>query len=321
MVTTYAIHAKLKQIEDYLATNPDGQVLLFFDELNRTTRETMAELMNLILNKEINGYKVPDSVFMVAAMNPSSTTEGFEGNNSYGVTDMDAASKNRLVWLRLDLDAKSWLDWAISKPNINKEKTEKLDLKMIDKLSYETVIDNDIIEFIASFPDMLNVPREDVDATPSARTWEFTSDILRTYRLNKGVFNHTHLEACIQGCIGFEAYTSFMTFLNNNSNPLIKPEEWFKTKDISKLLEKLDEDTMPRQVIQTKNVVRFVAEELPDAKQADYKKMCDILAVLPADMLITVLRYMRTSYEALFNKMKRNSDFLALYRESTKIVG
>lgn len=70
----------------------------------------MAEMMNLILNREINGYKLPENVFIVAAMNPSSTTKGFEGDSSYGVTEMDAASKNRLVWLYLDMDPKSWLN-------------------------------------------------------------------------------------------------------------------------------------------------------------------------------------------------------------------
>ena len=33
-VTDYAIHCKLKEIQDYLDNHPKGRVLLFFDELN-----------------------------------------------------------------------------------------------------------------------------------------------------------------------------------------------------------------------------------------------------------------------------------------------
>lgn len=297
------------------------KVLLFLDELNRCEQAVQQELMNLILNREINGYKIPEEVFLVAAMNPSSANEGFEGNSNYGVTDMDAASKNRLVWLRLELDSRSWLDWATEPVEANQD-VEELDLNLLDKTKYETAIDNDIIEFIASFPDMLNIEREDTDASPSGRTWEFASDIIRTYRLNKGIFNEMHLEECIKGCVGFEAYTSFMTFLNNNSNPLLKPEELFAGKTLDKnLFEKLQDDTVPRQVIICKNVIRYVVN-LEDKKQTKevLDRMCKVLSVLPADMLITVMRYMRTSFTPFFDKMKRNSSFLALYRESTKIL-
>ena len=109
-VTEYAIHCKLKEIQDYLDENPEGRVLLFFDELNRSEKSVMSELMNLILNREINGFHLDKRIFMMAAMNPSGTTEGYQGSSEYAVTEMDAASKNRVIWLYMKLDPNSWIN-------------------------------------------------------------------------------------------------------------------------------------------------------------------------------------------------------------------
>ena len=319
-VTTYAIHAKLKQIEDYLAENPDGKVLLFFDELNRTTRETMAELMNLILNKEINDYKVPDSVFMVAAMNPSSSTSGFEGNTSYGVTDMDAASKNRLVWLYLETDARSWLDWAIERPGTVQDRDQAEKIKFFNREEYETVIDERIIEFISSFPDLLNSPREDQDVSPSSRTWEFASDIIRTYESNSNLFSEMQYEACLKGCIGIDAQIQFMNFLMNNENPLIKPEEFFAGKKVDKeLLNKFECDTLPRQILMAKNVGRHLAEK-DKVNKTDIAKLIDIYDLMPIDSRLVVMRYIANSFEKLHKKLTNNEDYLDLYMSAMRSV-
>ena len=48
-----------------------NNVLLFIDELNRCEHAVQQELMNLILNREINGYKLNKDVKILAAMNPS----------------------------------------------------------------------------------------------------------------------------------------------------------------------------------------------------------------------------------------------------------
>ena len=70
-VTVYAIHYKIKQIADYMAAGQ--QVLLFIDEINRCEHAVQQELMNLILNREINGFNLGHSVHIVAAMNPTNS--------------------------------------------------------------------------------------------------------------------------------------------------------------------------------------------------------------------------------------------------------
>lgn len=318
MTTEYAIHAKIKEIEDYLIENPDGSVLLFMDELNRCTREVMSELMNIILNKQINNYHVPDNVFIAAAMNPSQSTDGFVGNASYGVTEMDAASKDRLVWLYLDVDPKEWLGWATDRPEENRDGDDEIDFIAFDAANYDTNIENDIVEFIASNPNLLNTPAEERDVTSSPRSWQFASDIIRTYKANEKYFTKKHLDACIKGCVGDECYLAFSNFVANNKNPLIKPEEfWAGDKVRKELLDKFEIDLQPRQLIMAKNVARHVAE-ISRLSEKDVKKIISIYERLPIELLLVMLRYIRDQFNTTWNKLVKYEGFLDLYMEASK---
>lgn len=71
-----------------------NNVLLFIDELNRCEHAVQQELMNLILNREINGYKLNKDVKILAAMNPSNE---YGAELDYQVVDMDPAQKQICV--------------------------------------------------------------------------------------------------------------------------------------------------------------------------------------------------------------------------------
>ena len=84
--TVYATHHKLVEIDRVLNENENSEVILFIDELNRCDHSVAQELMNLILNREINGYILSNRVKVIAAMNPSSRNDGFY-NSQYEVVD------------------------------------------------------------------------------------------------------------------------------------------------------------------------------------------------------------------------------------------
>lgn len=104
--TIYAVHNKLREIDEEI--NNGRSVLLFIDEINRCEHTVQQELMNLILNREINGYKLPGNVKILAAMNPSSK---YGSDFDYQVVDMDAAQENRFVWLNMESDYNGWIKW------------------------------------------------------------------------------------------------------------------------------------------------------------------------------------------------------------------
>ena len=127
--TVYAVHHKLREIDEEIAKGK--VVLLFIDEINRCEHTVQQELMNLILNREINGYKLNENVKILAAMNPSSK---YGSDFDYQVVDMDAAQENRFVWLRMEPDYNQWIKWAI-----------------------ENNIEQKVIEFISTFPEYLHL--------------------------------------------------------------------------------------------------------------------------------------------------------------------
>ena len=158
--TLYATHVKLSQIEE--CSKRGEKVLLFIDELNRCEHAVQQELMNLILNREINGFNIDENVKIVAAMNPSNKYEDYR-DSEYAVVDMDQAQEDRFVWLNMEADVKEWIKWAMTDGNI----------------------DEDIIEFIGIFPEYLNTPnsRESIKGTP--RSYERVSKAYKIYKNNK----------------------------------------------------------------------------------------------------------------------------------------
>ena len=111
--------------------------------------------MNLILNREINGYKLDENVKILAAMNPSIK---YGSDFDYQVVDMDAAQENRFVWLNMEPDYNQWIKWAI-----------------------EAGIEQKVIEFISTFPEYLHkINEDDVRATP--RSYERVSKSYKIYK-------------------------------------------------------------------------------------------------------------------------------------------
>ena len=80
----YAVHHTLEHVSR--AVNAGRHVLLFIDEINRAEHAVQQELMNLILNREINGFALSNDVRIIAAMNP-------EDSFDYQTIDMDPAQQ------------------------------------------------------------------------------------------------------------------------------------------------------------------------------------------------------------------------------------
>jgi hypothetical protein len=82
-------------------------VQLFIDELNRAENSTMKEMMNLVLNRNINGYDLPWWVNVVAAVNPASQ------DIEYAVSELDPAQLDRFMKVRLSVDFKEWVEHSL----------------------------------------------------------------------------------------------------------------------------------------------------------------------------------------------------------------
>ena len=124
-------------------------VVLFLDEMNSAPPAVQAAGYQLILNRRVGKYVLPDNVVIVAAGNRDSDK---------GVTyRMPMPLANRFVHLEMRADFNAWQTWAVNK-NIHK-----------DVVGYLSFAKQDLYDF-----DSKSASR--AFATP--RSWCFVSDLL-----------------------------------------------------------------------------------------------------------------------------------------------
>jgi hypothetical protein len=124
-------------------------VVLFLDELNSAAPSVQSAAYQLILNRRVGKYVLPDNVVMVAAGNRESDK---------GVTyRMPTPLANRFVHQEMKVDFASWQEWAV-KNRIHK-----------DVVGYLSFAKQDLYDF-----DAKSASR--AFATP--RSWSFVSQLL-----------------------------------------------------------------------------------------------------------------------------------------------
>lgn len=125
-------------------------ILLFLDEMNSAPPAVQAAGYQLVLNRAVGKYKLPDNVVIVAAGNRDSDK---------GVTyRMPMPLANRFLHLEMRADFTSWQNWAVNK-GIHK-----------DVVGYLSFAKQDLYDF-----DSKSASR--AFATP--RSWCFVSDLLK----------------------------------------------------------------------------------------------------------------------------------------------
>jgi hypothetical protein len=124
-------------------------VVLFMDEMNSSAPSVQAAAYQLILNRRIGKYKLPENVVMVAAGNRESDK---------GVTyRMPTPLANRFIHQEMKVDFASWQDWAVTH-NIHK-----------DIIGYLGSNKQDLYDFD---------PKSSSRAFATPRSWSFVSEIL-----------------------------------------------------------------------------------------------------------------------------------------------
>jgi len=102
---------KLSKVVKFLANehagviNPKGGIV-FLDEINRGHEDIRQALYQLLTDKRIHTYQLPDNYHIVAAANPS---EGYE------VYEFDVALVNRFAWIRFRPDVQETIKYLESK--------------------------------------------------------------------------------------------------------------------------------------------------------------------------------------------------------------
>lgn len=180
-------------------------VVLLLDEMNSAAPAVQAAAYQLVLNRRIGKYVLPDNVVMVAAGNRDSDK---------GVTyRMPSPLANRFVHLEIRTDFDSWQTWAVK---------NKIHPDVVGYLSFAKA---DMFDFD---------PRSNSRSFATPRSWTFASEFCK----DEGITN-AELTDLIAGCVGEGTAVKFMAHCKI-SGQLPKPEDIlagkvkeFKTKEIS----------------------------------------------------------------------------------------
>lgn len=282
--TTYAVHHTLREIDEEIS---EGRtVLLFIDEINRCEHAVQQELMNLILNKEINGYHLHPEVRIIAGMNPSDSYD-------YEAVDMDAAQQNRFVWLHMEPDYAQWLDWART-----------------------AGIAPEVMEFIATFPEYLNQTHEDdINATP--RSYERISHAFKLYQTRKDTIPKDVFFNVIRGNVGKIIAEEFTTFIRSDHTPLLTYNDVFEgTPNDAELSARIQKESHTRLYLAAKNMLQLLEKSITEDRPATVEQLTRLIALLnmyPVDLMVGLMKDMKYSTPKLYAQALQEDDFITTY--------
>lgn len=285
--TIYAVHNKLREIDEEI--NNGRSVLLFIDEINRCEHTVQQELMNLILNREINGYKLPESVKILAAMNPSSK---YGSDFDYQVVDMDAAQENRFVWLNMESDYNGWIKWAIG-----------------------AGLETKVIEFISTFPEYLHkINDEDVRATP--RSYERVSKTYKMYKEQQDTIPRSVFVNVIKGNVGKVIAQEFVSFVESNYSPLISFDDVFSKESLDgNVIERIKNESHTRLYISAMNILKTLENRIREDENDTFlvNRFVEFLGQYPIDLMVGIMKDMKISYNEVYKKAIENENFVDIY--------
>lgn len=316
--TIYAVHTKLREID--MEIEKGNTVLLFIDELNRCEHTVQQELMNLILNREINGYNLDKNVKILAAMNPSNE---YGADLDYQVVDMDPAQENRFVWLNMEPDYNEWIRWAI-----------------------ENDIEQKVVEFISAFPEYLNRINEgDINSTP--RSFERISKSYTVYKQKQSSIPQSVFLNVVKGNVGGVIAQEFISFINSNAKPMISFNDVFNRESLSDdVINTLKSETHTRLYITALNILKtlelnlknnslntkFEKIDLGDnslntkfeksdleierlnLNELDYiDRLVEFLKIYPVDLMVGIMKEIKINHENIYKFAIENENFIDLY--------
>jgi len=152
-----------------------ANAILFLDEINAAPQSVQAAAYQLILNRKVGAYRLPEGVSICAA--------GNRETDKAVTFRMPSALANRFVHYEMMVNSEDWIDWAI-RANVN----------------------SDVVGFISAFPNRLFDfdPKKSGKAFATPRSWTFVSELL-----DDSLPEHLN-KVMVAGTVGQEQAHDFM---------------------------------------------------------------------------------------------------------------
>jgi hypothetical protein len=256
--------------------DPNSSGILFFDELNRASKEVLQAVFELCLDRSLDGEKLPDGWIIVSAVN---------SDDDYDVVDLDPALHDRFFHIDFEPSPDEWLEWA-----------------------RDNNIEQFITQFVSQNKELLDPPIGNLESGkvyPSRRSWEAFNEFVSLFNLLE---NTTMFMQSAKGWLGQEIAIMLQKFVKNEFK-IFTPddvlEHWEKNKDD---IEKSCEDIEIISML-SKNVVDEVnkrrANKLSDKNKANfYEFFMSLPNDVASDAWVSILEGKKTKKLAMGWQLK-----------------
>lgn len=187
----------------------DGNGILFLDEINSAAQATQAAAYQLILDRKLGDYTLPDGWAMVAAGNRTT--------DRAIVNQMSTALKNRFTHLNYEVNNEDWCDWALK---------NDVAIEVLGFIRFRPMLLNEFEQRNDSKEEAKRIARiKDAQAFATPRSWEFMSRVVKKqpspdieYELYSGIVG--------EGCAAeFMGYLKYYRNLPNLDALLMSPDK------------------------------------------------------------------------------------------------
>lgn len=232
----------------------DKACVLFLDELNRATPEVMQAAFQIVLDRELNGWKLHPQTRVFAAVNSSA---------QYTVNEIDPALLDRFWTIDLSPTVDDFLVWA---KDGNK-------------------IVSCIVDFITANEKWLDSPAncEPGTVTPSRRSWERLSNALHGASIHENPNDPLFYPMCL-GFIGTLATIDFHSFVKTIEFQPSGEEILDNYASVQKKIKKMGQE---KQNVLIERVTDYITKKLKTLSDVQGANLHNFMVDLPGELRIS----------------------------------
>lgn len=181
----------------YHVLNKDRDAMILFDEIKNADRDRQAAFLTFMQDREVDGYKLPDTVTLLALCNPTDiSANGFE---------FSGPAANRFCHLQWDFPHQEMIDlMQLSFGQTTPEHEQGLRQRVTSYLRENST-------FLHRMPEDLE---DRAKGWPSPRSWDNIIKVGALLPKNEAVLAHV-----MKGYVGDAATVDFLTWDQNNRVP------------------------------------------------------------------------------------------------------
>lgn len=238
---------------DWYKSACKSPVCLFLDELNRATPEVMQAAFQIVLDRELNGWKLHPNTRVFAAINTGGT---------YTVNEMDPALLDRFWTVDLTPDTQDWLTWAKESGKVH----------------------DNVVTFIAGNEKWLDPPKggDPGAVSPSRRSWERLSNALCLANVAESPDDPMFYPLCL-GYVGTEATIAFHGYVKTIDAQVTGQEIIEEFDKVKKKIDRLGQEKLN---IAIEKVADYVTKNLTTLNDVQGQNLQDFMGNLPAELRV-----------------------------------